>query len=302
MTGEWVTSRDREKTRYFRPSEESKKLGCVEYGRMSKAGDHLKGDSSKLIEFYIAHVALGVAKSKTLQMELSTLLNEHVNPYYADDENSTHSGKSQTVDAAFRAHDFAGGNRASAQGTAMHKLVELRAQGREPESIPEDLEAALETFVHRSRKIKPIRQEMFVINDVIQRAGSMDSLMRLPAGLKTPDKVVHETPLVVGGDNKFGKWDVKFPAGMSAQLAGYGTGCGYNQETNERFPIHPEMNTDWGVLLHYPLDVPGSTLNFYWISLKHGLEAAKLNNRIDALEKFYKNKAGAPVPFTLEAL
>ena len=96
-----------------------------------------------------------------------------------------------------------------------------------------------------------------------------------------------------------GKHDAAYPAGLYAQLAGYGKGMLYDQETNTRQPLHSDLNSDWGVLVHFPLAVEGSRVRFYWVDLNVGIEAARLNNRIDRMIAHFQSKAGKPVEFTL---
>lgn len=96
-----------------------------------------------------------------------------------------------------------------------------------------------------------------------------------------------------------GRWDARFPAGVFAQLATYILGQRYDQETNTREPIHPELRTDWGVMIHYPLAVEDSEVGFYWVDLNVGLEAAKLNNRIEDMIRYFDSPKGKPIQFEL---
>jgi hypothetical protein len=54
--------------------------------------------------------------------------------------------------------------------------------------------------------------------------------------------------------------------------------------------------------VHFPLVVPDSTVNFYWVDMKIGRHAAELNNRLDDMIKYFQSKAGKPVFFDLEAV
>ena len=147
------------------------------------------------------------------------------------------------------------------------------------------------------KPIRFLRQEALIINDEIQRAGSGDYLMQIPAGVKGPDGNPLENPMICIGDLKTGKSDPEYPAGLTAQLAAYGLGWIYDQDTNSRSPLHPEASREWGVLVHFPLLVPNSTVSFYWVNLDNGLRAAKMNNSLDNMIKFFRSVEGKPIKF-----
>ena len=151
----------------------------------------------------------------------------------------------------------------------------------------------------RARSGDLLAQEILIINDEIRRAGSIDYLMELPEGITTPDGITHNEGLVVAGDLKTGKWDIDYPGGVSAQLAGYGLGSRYDQERNIRLPLHERCSDRWAVIVHFPIAEPGAEVNFYWVDMHVGLEAAKLNNRLDAMVRWFKSKAGAPIKFEI---
>ena len=51
--------------------------------------------------------------------------------------------------------------------------------------------------------------------------------------------------------------------------------------------------------MHYPLALKDSTVRFYWLDLNIGLKAAKLNNEVDQMMKFFSSERGKPVEFSL---
>lgn len=294
MTGEWVTAKNNK--RYFRPDQKD----VLPYGRTSAAGSNLKGGGEGLAQFKGAMAAIGTVMSKTVQAEIANLLNEYNgDPYYAGDDGGWRSGKRRLLDAVDKAAELAGSSSAAARGTEFHKLGEMRNKGQTPTIVRDELAAPLRHYEESVANINFLHQEILIVNDELQRAGSIDYLMEIPAGTMGPHGEPLSEPWVVAGDLKTGKWDYHYPAGLYAQLAGYGKGVRYNQDTNSRSPLHPNLNSDWGVLVHFPLAVADSTVKFYWLDLNIGMEAAKLNNRIDQMLKYFGSEKGKPKEFTL---
>ena len=295
VTGEWVESKDHKM--YFRARQKE----AMAYGRTSEAGKNLKGGGDNLANWKACMAAIGVLMSSSARSEIANLLNEYDgDPYYKGDDGGWKSGKKRLFEAVDLACQVAGSSTASSQGTEFHKLGELVNKGRKPTVVQAHLE---EHLVHYQERVAPITflaQEILIVNDDIQRAGSIDYLMKLPPGLTTPDGVVHNKGLVCVGDLKTGRWEVDYPAGVSAQLAGYGLGQRYDQETNERFPLHEEASDRWGVLVHYPIANSDARVNFYWIDLEVGIRAAQLNNQLDKMIAFYKSEKGKPIRFEVE--
>lgn len=294
MTGEWVTSKNNK--RYFKPDQSDVKG----YGRTSKAGENLKGGGDGLANFKGAMAAIGTVMSKTVQAEISTLLNEYDgDPYYKGDDGGWRSGKKRLLEAVDKAADLAGSNSASARGTEFHKLGELVNKGKVPTIVRDELAAHLEHYTQSVSRVTFLHQEILIVNDELERCGSIDYLMEIPAGTIGPHGDPLTEPWVVAGDLKTGKWDYHYPAGLYAQLAGYGKGQRYDQETNTRTPLHPNLNDDWGVLVHYPLAVPDATVKFYWLDLNIGMRAARLNNELSNMIAFFQSSKGKPVEFEL---
>lgn len=297
VSGEWRTSKDRK--RYFYTS----RPDIMKYRRTSKAGEHLKGGGEGLANWKAAMAAIGTVMSDSARSEIATLINEYDgDPYYAGDDDTTwRSGKRRLMDAVEYACKVAGRDTASTRGSEFHKLGEIINQGRVPLVVQPHLEEHLAHYRQRVAPIKFIAQEILVINDALQRAGSVDYLFQLPAGVTTPDGIRHDDGLVCAGDLKTGKWDVEYPAGVYAQLAGYGLGVRYNQETNERSPLHPNASDRWAVLVHYPIAERDAQVDFYWIDMHYGLAAAKLNSQLDTTINFFKSTKGRPIKFEPEA-
>jgi hypothetical protein len=294
LTGEWKRAKNGKN--YFTPLQPE----AIQYGRASKAGEHLKGGGDGLANWKAAMAALGTVMSDSVRSQIVTLINEYKgDPYYAGDDGGTQSGKERLMESVENACKIAGSETASARGTEFHHLAELTNRGEKPTLVQPYLAVPLAHYRERVQRIKFHAQEITIVNDDIKRAGSIDYLLELPAGITTPDGVTHDKPLVCCSDLKTGKWDVEYPAGVAAQLAAYGLGMRYDQVTNTRSPLHPDLNTQWGVLVHYPLATPDAGVNFYFVSLQDGLEAARLNNRLGDMMRYFRSVKGKPVQFEI---
>lgn len=296
VEGEWITSRDQK--RYFKIAGHRKDI--EKYGRTSSAGKNLSGSGDGLAMHKAAMAAIGVLMSPEASSEITTLINEYNgDPYYAGRDGGTQSGKSRLLAAVNKAADVAGASSKAAQGTEMHKLGELVNRGQVPTLVREVMKPHLDQYQRSVAPIKFLAQEFLVIHDDLKKAGSIDYLMELPAGLTTPDGIKHDEPLVVAGDLKTGQWAVRYPATVYAQLAGYGTGLRYDQETNTRSPLHERISDRWAVLVHYPLADDNPQVRFYWVDMRLGYEAALLNNRLDKMISYFQSDSGRPIPFEL---
>lgn len=294
LRGEWVTSKNNK--RYFK-AEQKEARG---YGRTSAAAEHLKGGGDGLANWKASMAAIGTVMSKTVQAEIATLINEYSgDPWNLGDDGGWRSGKRRLLDVVSRATDLAGSNSASARGTEFHKLGELVNKGRTPMIVRDELVQPLRTYQASVEPLRFLHQEMLIVNDEIERCGSADYLVEIPAGTEGPDGLPLPEPWVVVSDLKTGKHDANYPIGVFAQLAGYGKGSLYNQQANQRMPLHANLNTDWGVLIHFPLAAPNPEVKFYWVDLNVGLRIAKLNNEVDTALNFFKSVKGKPLEFKL---
>jgi hypothetical protein len=290
LDGTWVVSKDGKD--YFRPRQKE----AMAYARTSKAGENLKGGGDGLANWKGAMAAIGVLMSDDARSQIVNLINEYDgDPYYKGDDGGTRSGKKRLLDAVELACKVAGSDTASSRGTEFHKLGEMINKGQQPRIVQEHLKEFLLHYKQRVKPIKFLAQEILIVNDEIQRAGSIDYLMQL-SDVTTPDGEYHDE-LVVAGDLKTGKWDIDYPGGVSAQLAGYGLGVRYDQATNRRSPLHANCSARWAVIVHFPIAERDAEVSFYWVDMHRGLEAAKLNNRLGAMINYYKSEKGKPIKF-----
>lgn len=223
--------------------------------------------------------------------EVVTLINEYdADPWYKGDDGGTRSGKERLKAAVDQARTVAGQHTAASAGTEFHKLGEIHNQGKKPRIVQDHLVDLFEFYKHAVEPINFLAQELLVVQDELELCGSFDYLMELPPGLTTPDGVTHEDSIVVVGDLKTGRWDQKRPMSVTCQLSAYGTGQRYDQETNTRTPLHPKINTDWGVMVHFPIMSKEPAVRFYWIDLQLGLRASKLAKEVESVRSYFSRK------------
>jgi hypothetical protein len=122
--------------------------------------------------------------------------------------------------------------------------------------------------------------------DDLRCAGNFDRLLRAKRDIVVAKKVVIPEGMVVIGDVKSGKQDDQFAMKPTIQVAVYAHGGRYDQETGRRWPIHPDLSLDVGVLIHAPFNGGGvPQCNIYPLDLAEGWELAKLSSRLTAARR-----------------
>lgn len=243
--------------------------------------------------------AIGTVMSGSVRSRVATLINEYEgDPYYKGNDGGSQSGKTRLMAAVEDACKVAGASDAADQGTEFHSLWEIVNKGEDPKVVQPHLVEPLRKYKIATEKIKFIDAEYVVVNDELKRAGSVDHLMVVPKGSIGPNDEPLDEDWVCVGDGKTGRWDVRYPAGVYAQLATYALAERYDQDENYRAPIHPNLNTDWAVMIHYPLSEKDPEVGLYWMDISVGRRAALLNNSLDAMVKWFSSVAGRPRKFT----
>ena len=266
---------------------------AVGYSRASGAGKDLDSKEG-LLDWAAAQSAVGVVLDDGARSDIATLINEYdADPWNKGDDGSARSGKDRLKDAVSRARNTAGSAAAASAGTEFHKLAELVNAGKTPRVVQDHLRPLLDQYVDRVSRINFLNQELFIVNDVLELAGSVDYLLELPDGMVTPDGVRHDDPLVVAGDLKTGRWDFRYPMGVTCQVAAYGRGVCYDQSKNERSQLHDRINTDWGLLVHFPIMTKNPDVGFYWLDLNHGMRAAAVGRSVAEVKKSFNRKDAA---------
>jgi hypothetical protein len=188
-----------------------------------------------------------------------------------------------------QARTTAGQHTAASAGTEFHKLAELVNSGREPRLVQDHLKPLLDEYKMAVEPIRFLRQELFVVNDELQRAGSLDYLLRVPDGR------------VFVSDLKTGRWDVRYPMSVTTQVAGLATAVVYDQSTGERRWIHPDLDTTTGLLVHFPIKQPNPKVGFWKLDLELGMRAARVAKDIDELRKAFGRKGAELKPLEVLA-
>lgn len=283
LTGEWREGKDRR----GKPKRWWHSPDAVPYARMSAIGKALD-TKENLVDWAAAQAAVGVMLDAAARSEIVTLINEFDgDPWNADEGGMAHSGKDRLKAAVEQARTTAGQHVAASAGTEFHKLGELVNRGLEPRLVQDHLKPLLSEYKSAVAPLKFLRQELFVINDELQRAGSLDYLLQLPDGR------------VLISDLKTGKWDVRYPMSVTTQVAALATAVAYDQETGERKPIHPDLDTKTGLLVHFPIMQPRPRVGFYELNLELGMRAARMASDIEELRNAFKRKDAEPRPLIL---
>ncbi|MCM6776246.1 hypothetical protein NDR87_18870 [Nocardia sp. CDC159] len=238
-----------------------------------------------LVDWAAAQAAVGVMLDPAARSEIVTLINEFDgDPWNAEEGGFANSGKDRLKAAVEQARATAGQHVAAAAGTEFHKLGELVNRGQEPRLVQDHLKPLLDEYKSAMAPIRFLRQELFVVNDELQRAGSLDYLLRLPDGR------------VLVSDLKTGKWDVRYPMSVTTQVAALAHSVVYDQETGERRPIHPDLDTATGLLVHFPIMQSQPRVRFYELDLGLGMRAARVARDIDELRNAFKRRGAEPRP------
>lgn len=163
------------------------------------------------------------------------------------------------------AHLAAGSEKAAEAGTEIHTLTEGLDSGTLTlDDVPVKWKALLSAYVDLTAKFEVLDQELFVVQDDIKAAGSLDKLYRLPDGS------------VVVGDVKTGNYAADYSAGSAAiQTAIYAESQRYCPATGQRQPLHPDLDITRTLLIHLPQD-PTKMPALYWLNAIAGWDAAQV--------------------------
>jgi hypothetical protein len=151
--------------------------------------------------------------------------------------------------------DAAGANDAAYYGTALHSLSEIfdfTDEDLRQFNPSKELLAGMDAYVEATKDIQMLEGEVFVVNDEYGCAGTLDRLMLIPpTTVVMPDGTVLYLPdgAVCIGDIKTGTLHTQENA---IQMAMYAGGKRYDPVTGERTPLHPDLDTRFGIIIHVP--------------------------------------------------
>lgn len=168
----------------------------------------------------------------------------------------------QLLAIAEEAHERAGGNAKAQWGTDVHIYTEPEADlSGMPEEMAFDVAAYHEALAEAG--IEVLDTEVFVVNDELGVAGTLDHLYRVP-GLG-----------VCIGDKKTGDFHAM---SCAIQLAIYAGAVRYVPDPDDptrgqRLPLWPDANRDWGVVARIPR--LGGSCTLTTVDIRSGLIMAR---------------------------
>ena len=159
-------------------------------------------------------------------------------------------------------------------GTTLHALTEQMDRGT-LDTIPPNHAADLDAYALATEPLKVVATEMFVVNDHLKAAGTLDRLVRLPDGR------------LVVADLKTGATEPSYPHGVTTQCAIYAHSWRYDIEKQQRLAYLPEneVSTEVGLLIHLPAGK--AKCDLYLLDLTVGWQLAKTATAVRAV---YKSK------------
>ncbi|QIS21283.1 hypothetical protein [Nocardia terpenica] len=218
-------------------------------------------DSSGLMSWKTAMVALGIVKERSLAARIASLLSKDGDAAYTQN-------KSALRDITEKAMAAAGAGRAADSGTAFHELAEVIDDGRWPDFMPPELEEPMQAYAEtmRAAGVTVLDKEPFLAVDVIRCAGSMDRLVEIDGKIRAAD--------IKSGIN-----NSRFPLAVMCQTAIYAHGERYNVEDDSRSVLHPDIDLEKSLLIEIPRE-PNKYGKFecalYELDIEYGWRAVQL--------------------------
>ena len=231
-------------------------------------------DENALVNWKIDTAAKGVAADPSLQAEWVAV---------KDDDRAS---KGKLREKAIQAGR---GNQASDTGTALHAMSE-RWEDPDDDFDPKgDFRKSLEAYSKGQKALGLVteRMEYQVANLEYRAAGTVDRLYSLSRDLVTPKGDVLPAGTLITGDLKTGKkLDFSLP-GYHVQMAIYAQAEFYDVESDKFMPT-PEINKDWGIIIHMPSNQPG-VCEFLWCDLEVGNYGAYLVHEVRDWRRKWRN-------------
>lgn len=249
----------------------------VPYTRVSTMAKALD-DTSNLMTWKQRVTAVGLARRVDLRTRLAGIIAS--NP----DDPVGGPGKRDLNAVCAEAAEAGGASTAASTGTGIHELTEAIDRGTDPGDllVDDSLIGRLEQYRDALAGFEVLDIETFVVNDAVTAAGTFDRLVRCPDGM------------VRVADLKTGAHDPAYPLGVATQIAIYANGSRYDPATGARSPLHPDLDTSRGILIHLPQKGDGCAL--YELDLIAGWRAARLAADVHAVRKWKALDLATPYP------
>ncbi len=222
------------------------------YSRISSIAKEL--DTGTALKMWSnAMTAIGITITPSLFIKVAELVdNSDRNPY--------EEHKTELIKLADKAQEAAGSTIKRELGTTLHQWAQIFDRSADLDLVPTEHQPDITAYSQAlgRHNVGVLENEVFVVVDEIEIAGSLDKLMqfRIPTGR------------VVLGDLKTGRWDREYPMAVEMQVAGYAHGERYDLLTHERSELHPDLDLSEGVLIHMPSG--SGTCELYPLNLKRG--------------------------------
>ena len=217
------------------------------YTRISTIAKELdKGEGLK--KWTAAMTALGVTMDEAIRRRVEEIVAFSEDPY--------REHKTELLRLAEQAQEIAGSTVKRELGTTLHEWCQIVDREGDLSLVPAEHLADVTAYRRRLEDagIEVLESEVFVVNDEIEVAGSLDKRLRLADGR------------IVTGDVKTGQQEPEYPMNVELQVAAYNRGERYDLQTTERTPLgtDPEL----GVLIHLPSN--SGTCELYPLNLTRG--------------------------------
>lgn len=278
---DFSVDRDRWGRPLLYPPEGGKAVAYTRPSTMAKWLDNQAG----LINWKASMAMLGMAKSKPIQARIAAIVARTEKDAYRENKDAL----KELVESATQVAQAQG--RAD-YGTAMHEFTELMDSGTlDWAYVPEALKAPLDAYREKMSEFTTVDSEVFVAVDELTGDGG-----KKIRGAGSLDRIIHHPELgVVVADIKTGTDEPKYPTAVTTQVAIYSRGKRYrdsrfggspkfedgepnSDNTAWRKSLHPDLNTDTGLLIHLPLDRAECSL--YALDLTRGWESLLLGHRV----------------------
>lgn len=230
-------------------------------------------DENALVNWKIDRACEGVAKDPALQARFAAAK--------PDDRAAFRELRELAINAGR-------GDQAADIGTALHAMSERWEDPDDDFNPPEEYAKSLRVYSKTLEEFGLVSEmiEYQVVSLEWGAAGTADRCYRAVKPVMTPDGEIHPVGTLFLGDLKTGKkLDFSLP-GYTVQMAIYADGKLYDVVNDEFLPT-PEINRDWGLLVHLPA---GEELcKLVWCDLGVGALGASLVKQVKEWRRRWKN-------------
>lgn len=233
------------------------------FARPSGFGKDLD-DENALVNWKLTRAIIGVAKDPAIQARAQAA---------KDDDRATWTDIREDAIQAGR------GAEAADIGTALHAMSERWEDPDDDFDPGPPYREHLQAYSAELERLglTSVYTECHMVNTEYRAAGTADRIYRATRSLVTPHGEIVEPGTMLIGDLKTGKKLDFSKAGYSVQMALYAASQLYDV-ANDEFVETPDINQQWGVLIHMPSDDP--RCEALWVDLEVGRWGAYLVSEV----------------------